>query len=299
MSIRPIFAVSSALLLATSGPIGRPASATSPTAVVMLGTGTPNADPERSGPSVAVVVNGQPYIVDAGPGVVRRAAAAKLPMPSLSIVFLTHLHSDHTLGLPDLMLSPWVLDRTTPLRVFGPRGTRDMVQHISAAYAKDVDIRLHGGEPSNKTGYRAIVAEIDSGIVYRDSNVTVTAFRVPHGTWDEALGYKFVARDRVIVISGDTKPTDEIVKQCSRCDVLLHEVYLDSTSKRRTPAWRAYDKAFHTSTLELGGLATRARPKLLVMYHQLYRGGTDEDLLREVHTRYSGPVVSARDLARY
>jgi ribonuclease BN (tRNA processing enzyme) len=275
------------------------------TKVVMLGTGTPNANPDRSGPAVAIVVNGRAYIVDAGPGVVRRAAAAEkagvtaLRQPNLDIVFLTHLHSDHTVGLPDPLLSPWVSGRSVSLRVFGPRGTAAMVEHISAAWAEDVHVRLTGGEQGNKTGYRADVHEIDSGMVFRDSNVTVTAFRVQHGTWDEALGYKFVTKDRVIVISGDTRPTEAIVAQCNGCDVLVHEVYVDSTARLAPQGTRDYYKNFHTSTLELADLANRARPKLLLLYHQLYRGGTDDDLVREIKTRYAGLVMSARDLGMY
>lgn len=275
------------------------------TTVVMLGTGTPNADPDRSGPAVAIVVNGRAYIVDAGPGVVRRAAAAEkagvtaLRQPNLDIVFLTHLHSDHTLGLPDLLLSPWVSGRSVPLRVFGPRGTAAMVEHISAAWAEDIHVRLTGGQQGNKTGYRADVHESDSGMVFRDSNVTVTAFRVQHGTWDEALGYKFVTKDRVIVISGDTRPTEAIVAQCNGCDVLVHEVYVDSTARLAPQGTRDYYKNFHTSTLELADLAKRARPKLLLLYHQLYRGGTDDGLVREIKTRYAGLVMSARDLGVY
>lgn len=275
------------------------------TQVVMLGTGNPNADPERSGPAVAIVVNGQSYLVDAGPGIVRRAASAArngvaaLQVAKLDVVFLTHLHSDHTLGLPDLLLSPWVLERAKPLRVYGPRGSRSMVDHISAAYSADIEIRLNGGEPSNKTGYRAQVTEIRPGIIYRDSNVVVTAFAVPHGAWEEAYGYRFQTRDRVIVVSGDTGPTDEIVKQCNGCDVLVHEVRSDEKLASRSAEWQAYHKQYHTSTTELGDIATRARPKLLVLYHQLYWGATDEDLLREVRTRFSGATVSARDLGVY
>jgi len=291
-------------LVLLSAPVAA-AQAPDSTRVVMLGTGTPNADPDRSGPAVAIVVNGHAYIVDAGPGVVRRAAAAArqgspaLRVSNLDIVFLTHLHSDHTLGLPDLLLSPWVLNRSAPLRVFGPRGTSAMADHISAAYAEDIQMRLTGGEPSNKTGYRAVVKEIDSGVVFRDSNVTVTAFRVPHGTWEVALGYKFVTRDRVIVVSGDARSTDAIVAQCNGCDVLVHEAYIDATFRTRTKAWQEYYKSFHTSSFELGDLATRAKPKLLLLYHQLYGGGTDDDLLREVRTRFAGLVISARDLGVY
>ena len=144
------------------------------TRVVLLGTGMPVANPERSGPAVAITVDSNVYIVDAGPGIVRRASAAKIAMPRLRIAFITHLHSDHTVGLPDLMFTPWVLGRTVPLEVYGPPGTAAMVGHLQAAYAEDIDIRLHGGEPSNKTGYGARAHDVPAGVVYRDSLVTVT-----------------------------------------------------------------------------------------------------------------------------
>ncbi|MEP6763995.1 MAG: MBL fold metallo-hydrolase [Gemmatimonadaceae bacterium] len=275
------------------------------TALIVLGTGTPNADPDRSGPAVAIVVNGHAYLVDAGAGIVRRAALAARTTPALAvakldIVFLTHLHSDHTLGLPDLMLSPWVLERTKPLRVFGPKGTTAMTDALTKAYSFDIDIRLRGGEPSNKTGYKTEARDVKPGIVYKDSNVTVTAFPVLHGTIPQAFGYRFQTADRVIVVSGDTRPSEEIVRQCSGCDVLLHEVYSADGFKKRTPDWQAYHSSFHTSTTELADIASRAKPKLLVMYHQLYFGGTtDADLLAEIARTYKGPVKSAQDLGKY
>ena len=276
------------------------------TQLVVLGTGTPISDPERSGPALAIVVNGSAYLVDAGPGIVRRAAAANqrgiaaLANPKLDIVFLTHLHSDHTLGVPDLLFSPWVEGRTVPLRVFGPTGTSKMLEHLEAAYAQDVDIRLHGGEPSNKTGWRYTAVEVQPGVVYKDSNVTVTAFRVSHGKWPSAFGYRFATRDRIIVVSGDTGPDEEIVRQCNGCDVLVHEVYSTAGFATRSPERKAYHSVYHTSSSQLAELATHARPKLLVLYHQLFWGTSDADLLREIATAgYVGRVVSASDLAVY
>jgi ribonuclease BN (tRNA processing enzyme) len=269
------------------------------TRVILLGTGTPNADPARSGPAVAIIVDSNTYIVDAGPGIVRRAAAAKIPMSSLRIAFLTHLHSDHTVGLPDLMLSPWVLGRTVPLDVYGPPGTSTMVDHLQAAYAQDIDIRLHGGEPSNKTGYGGKGHDVPAGVVYRDRLVTVTAFEVPHGKWPHAYGYRFETPDRVVVISGDTSPSDAIARACNGCDVLVHEVISSESLKGRTPEWQAYHRAYHTPGDELGNVATKARPKLLVLYHQLPSGVSDAELLREVHAHYKGVVVSGKDLGVY
>jgi ribonuclease BN (tRNA processing enzyme) len=293
---RTVFA---ALLMASS-------LAAQGTQIVMLGTGTPNADPDRSGPALAIVVNGESYLVDAGAGIVRRAAAAQradniaaLAPPKLHRVFITHLHSDHTVGLPDLLLTPWVLERTAPLEVYGPPRTKRMVDLISQAYADDIHIRLTGGEPSNKTGYRANAHDVLPGIIYRDSNVTVRAFKVPHGGWDNAYGYVFQTKDRKIVVSGDTGPSDAVAKACDGCDVLVHEVYSAEKLKTRTPAWQAYHSSFHTSGYELGDIATRARAKSVILMHQLYWGDDDAELIREVSMKYSGPVLPGRDLSVY
>jgi ribonuclease BN (tRNA processing enzyme) len=300
----PFALASVGLVMSATSPIARhPASRTR---VVLLGTGTPNADPDRSGPAVAIVVDDHAYIVDAGAGVVRRAAAAvktadakALEAERLGIVFLTHLHSDHTLGLPDLMFSPWVLGRTTPLQVYGPPGTTAMVAHLQMAYGEDIEIRLHGGEPSNKTGYGGMGRDVAPGVVYRDSLVTVRAFEVPHGTWPHAYGYRFETPDRTVVISGDTRASDAVADACNGCDVLVHEVISAEHLKQRTPEWQAYHRAFHTLAPEVGDVATRARPKLLVLYHQIPTGISDADLIREVKTRYTGMVVSGRDLGVY
>jgi ribonuclease BN (tRNA processing enzyme) len=267
--------------------------------VILLGTGTPNADPERSGPAVAVFANGAAYVVDFGPGIVRRAAAAKIEPKNLKIAFATHLHSDHTIGLADLILSPWTLERTEPLQLYGPRGLRAMADHIEAAYREDIDIRLHGGEPSNSTGYKVVVHGIRAGEVYRDANVVVTAFRVRHGEWRDAFGYRFEAGGRSFVISGDTTPSDAVIDACHGCDVLVHEVYSESGFARRPPEWQRYHARYHTSSKQLGEVATKARPGMLVLYHQLYWGTSDGDLLKEVQRGYAGKVVSGRDLDVY
>jgi ribonuclease BN (tRNA processing enzyme) len=274
--------------------------------VVLLGTGTPIANPERSGPALAVVVGGMSYLVDAGPGVVRRAVAAAqrdsftaLRAPNLRRIFLTHLHSDHTLGLPDVMLTPAVLHRGGPLTVYGPRGTRAMVDNILAAYGEDIDIRLHAREHGDPASYRMVVHEVAPGVVYRDSNVTVRAFKVPHGTWPNAFGYRFDARGRSIVVSGDTRASNAIVDACNGCDVLVHEVYSKAGFDRLPAPDRLYHSAFHTSAIELGDLAARAKPKLLVLTHILFFGESAEEILSEVRSRYTGPVVMGEDLGVY
>lgn len=275
------------------------------TRVVLLGTGTPNANPDRSGPAVAIVVDGTPYLVDCGPGVVRRAAAAHasgvaaLEVTNLRRLFVTHLHSDHTVGLADLILTPWVLGRDEPLAVYGPPGIAAMTEHILAAYEQDIRIRVDGLEPANDVGYRVEAHEIGPGVVYHDDKVVVTAFAVEHGSWEHAFGFRFDTLDRVVVVSGDTTPSRNLIENAKGCDVLIHEVYSQSGFDRREPQWQRYHSRFHTSTTELARIAETVQPRLLILYHQLLWGSTEGELLDEIRRGYDGIVVSGRDLDVY
>ena len=272
-------------------------------AVVLLGTGTPNADPVRSGPSVAIVAGDRSYLVDAGPGVVRRAAAAAarhgipaLEARRLERVFLTHLHSDHTVGLPDLMLTPWVLERSVPLEVWGPPGIAEMLEHLAQAYQADIRRRIDGLQPQNPTGWRTVVHEVRAGVVYADDHVTVSAVPVDHEDWEHAFGYRFETAAGVVVISGDARPSESLVAACARCDILVHEVYSDRGFAERSPDWQRYHASAHTAARALGDLAGRAGPRLLVLYHQLFWGTAEDELVAEVRATYDGAVVSGKDL---
>ncbi len=273
--------------------------------IVLLGTGTPNADPDRSGPALAIVVDDAAYLVDCGPGVVRRAAAAErngvraLGVSNLTTLFITHLHSDHILGLPDLIFTPWVLEREQPLTVYGPPGTQAMVDHLLAAYAEDVRIRLDGLEPANTEGYKVVVHEIRPGVVHHDARVLVSAFPVEHGSWDHAFGFRFETPDRTIVVSGDTRPCKSLIDNARGCDVLVHEVYSQEGFARREPVWQRYHAASHTSTTELAEIANQVKPGLLILTHQLFWGQTEAGLVDEIRRDYDGPVAPGRDLDVY
>jgi len=275
------------------------------TFVVLLGTGTPNADPERSGPAVAVITNGQAYLVDCGPGIVRRASKAfkkgikELTVKNLDKIFITHLHSDHTAGLPDLMLSPWVLGREKPLQVWGPKGTAKMTSHLLEAYSEDIANRLNGLEPSNKTGYKVNVTEYKEGLVYQDSNVNVYAYKVKHAGWEESYAFQFVTSDRVITISGDCMPCEGIIAASMGCDLLVHEAYSYIGYLTRKPEWQKYHKNAHTSTNELADLCNTVKPKLVVMYHILSWGAKPEVMVNEVKQNYKGKVICGEDLEVY
>jgi ribonuclease BN (tRNA processing enzyme) len=281
------------------------------TQIVLLGTGTPSPDPERSGAATAIVVNGTPYLVDFGPGVVRRAAAAQqkgvsaLAVGNLRVAFLTHLHSDHTAGYPDLILTPWAVGRPWPLEVYGPPGLRDMTEHILRAYREDIRIRRRDkallGVPDQARGYEVRAHEIEPGVVYKDANVTVKAFRVRHGDVPQAFGYRFETPDRTIVISGDAAPSQSVIEYCDGCDVLIHEAYSMLTYDAVSPQYQEYRRKHHTSSRELAALATKARPGLLILYHRANPGGVGrpnpaEAVLDEVRRAYRGKVVTGHDL---
>jgi len=273
------------------------------TEVVMLGTGAPYADPDRFGPATAIVVHGTPYLVDCGPGVIRRVAQANrngvagLTPQRIRVMFITHLHSDHTVGYPDVILTPAVIGRHAALDVYGPVGLNDMTASILQAWKKDIDIRLHGLEQGDPRAYVVHSHEIKPGVVYKDENVTVTAFPVKHGTWDESWGYRFDTPEKSIVISGDTAPTEAIAKNCHGCDVLVHEVYSQAGLMRNPENEREYHRRFHTSTAELAKIAEAAKPKLLVLDHVLFWKSTPQDVLNEIKAAgYTGKVVVANDL---
>jgi ribonuclease BN (tRNA processing enzyme) len=279
------------------------------TQVVMLGTGTPRPDPERSGPATAIIVNDQVYLVDAGPGLVRRAQAAAdkgvraLAITNLTTAFLTHLHSDHTIGLPDLIFTTWVQGRKESLNVYGPAGTKTMIEHIMEAWKVDIDVRTQGLEQRSSAGVTVHANDVKPGVVLADRNVTVTAFPVRHGELPEAFGYRFQTFDRTVVISGDTSPSTTVVENCRKCDVLIHEVFSEQFRPADIPNWLAYRANYHTTTRQLAEIANQTQPGLLVLYHMgvgpREREISEAQYLAEIHQTYSGRVVVAHDLDTY
>jgi ribonuclease Z len=268
----------------------------------MLGTGTPRPLPDVWGPATAVVVGERVFLVDAGVGVERRLAAAGLPIDGVTAVFISHLHSDHVLGLADLIFTSWVMGRTRPFPVYGPHGLAQMTEHLYAAFSEDIQIRTEGLEHESRDGYRIAVREIGPSVVYDSGGVRVTAFLVNHGAWREAYGYRFDSPGRSIVLSGDTRPSEELVRMATGVDILIHEVQpSDSTQhpgNRSATEWASYVRQYHTTALQLGELAARTRPKVLIVYHNGRRATADR-ILADIRRSFSGPVAIAADLQRF
>lgn len=294
------------------------------TKLVLLGTGTPNACPDHSGPASAVIVHDRAYLIDFGPGVVRQASKAyfkgidALRPDRLKIAFCTHLHTDHTIGLADLIYTPWVLEREEPLQLYGPQGLSDMAKSIEKAYSADLDMRLYGDEPANPTGYKTEVTELmpgkdDYGIIYEDAYVRVNAFTVKHGKL-QSLAYRFESDEGVIVISGDTAPVKIMTEKAENADILLHECQYAQGLSQRTAQWQTYHRNVHTMSTDLTAIALQAKPKLLVTYHRIYHMDIfsyqnnlkqemeirNEKILQEIRDAgYDGPVVNGQDLDLY
>jgi ribonuclease BN (tRNA processing enzyme) len=285
----------------------------STTQIVMLGTGTPRPDPERSGPATVIIADGRPYLVDFGPGVIRRAVAAYQKgvtalgpgAVNVTTAFLTHLHADHTAGYPDLILTPWIMGRTCPLGVYGPKGLVMMTRHVLAGWQVDIENRMNGIDRLPAAGCEVRAHEFEAGRIYEDDTVYVRAFRVRHGTIENAFGFRFETQDKVIVISGDTAPTEAMVEHAKGCDVLIHEAYSEQTFSQVSPRWQEYRRNYHTSAQELASLAGRINPGLLILYHRVNVGAPvtapnpEEAVLNEIRSAYRGDVVVGHDLDVY
>lgn len=286
------------LLLITQSLIGQ-------TKLIVLGSGTPNPDPSRAGSAYAVVVNETPYLIDFGPGVIRRAASLSPPwggkieamtVKNFEHAFLTHIHSDHSAGLADLLLTPWIMGRDKKLNLFGPKGLKQMATSTLDAYKDDINYRIYGTQPSNKIGYKFNFHLLTEGLIYEDENVSVEAFTVPHGNFNDAYGFRFTSKDKVIVFSGDTGPSKTLEKYAAGADILVHEVYSNAGFLKKTKDWQIYHQGHHTSTFEVGEIASRAKPKLLLLSHILFWGSTVDEILKETQSTYSGEIKIAEDL---
>jgi ribonuclease BN (tRNA processing enzyme) len=293
-------AVTTVIMLGLSSPLvsqtSEPRKETLLTAAVVFGVGSPAITAERSGTSIGIISAGTMYLFDAGAGVERRIMEARVQLASRGVaefgpIFLTHLHIDHTLGLAALYRyhtfhRPGTLGlsgRQPPLRIFGPPGTRDLMDHVRAAFApwNPMDVQIHEIDPNNP-------------IVYRDAQVTVKAFPVIHKEPGPSFGYRVEVAGRVIVISGDTRPTDALIDACDGCDLLFHEVFSLDFGPGGPKTGEAQG---HTSARELGELARRARTQRLVIYHDVQ--APHEAALAMIRKAFAGEVTFARDLEFY
>jgi ribonuclease Z len=277
---------------------------------ILLGTGFPRPDPERAGPCTAIIVGEKLFLVDAGRGVMQRIAGAGLKPANIQAVFLTHLHSDHIDGLPDVFHSSWQFGRNTPFQLYGPDGTKDIVDGIMKFYAADIHIRRDLTEKLPPAGATVDVHILKEGVVYQDDDLRVTAFLVDHFPVVPAFGFRFdLSSGGSIVVSGDTHPNDNLVRFAKGADVLIHEAYLpqsnaptnvQSAAPTDTAADGAWFVRYHSTAAEAGDDAARAGVKILVLTHLIPHRPVDSDSIfrDEAAKSFHGKIIVGHDLMR-
>lgn len=275
--------------------------------VTLLGTGVPDPRIDRFGPSTLVQANGLNLVFDAGRGAMQRIDQLGIIPADIDEIFLTHFHSDHTIGLPDLWLIPWLPPqgrRVEARTITGPVGTKALTDGLSAAYAKDHDIRIAdaGLDPQ---GVAWEVREFDSdGVVYEQEGVTVTAFEVDHGkNLKPAYGYRVDYDGRSVVISGDTKPDVNVVKYGTGADLLIHEVAMAAEAIKDRPPVKII-MGHHTNPAEAAGIFSQTRPKMAAFTHFVFLGmgpGRPDaaDVMEEASQGYDGPMIDGVDLMQF
>lgn len=292
------------------------AAAQAPIRVTLLGTFPPFPDPQRFGISTLVEAGNEKLVFDVGRGALIRLWQKRVAASQVSAVFLTHLHSDHTVGLPDIFLSGALAvpfgARTTALRLLGPAGTAAMIGHIRSAYAADIDMRTKEREVRDPAGFGTEVTEIEAdGVVWKRGGVKVTAFKVEHGV-ARAFGFRIDHGGRSVLISGDTSPTANVLRFGKGVDVLVHEVVavhpgvLDPAQSAGVPgippAFAKHIVSLHTTPEQAGRIFAETKPRLAVFTHLALLGNakfappTPADILAETRRTYDGAVEVGEDL---
>ncbi len=289
-----IVALAAFLLLATS-----PASNGQSITVTLLGTGCPPPVMERFGPSILVKAGTHTFLFDAGRGAMQRLAQTKTPWRDVTGVFLTHLHSDHLVGLPDLWLTGWIVPprRAVPLKVWGPSGTVQMMSFLTQAFEVDLQARPKEGG-ANPLGAVVDAKDISEGVVFEDGGVKVTAFNIDHGPEMPGLGYRVDYEGHSVVLSGDTRFSENLVKFAQGTDVLIHEVVSpEILLKSGVPAENVKSISDrHTTPEEAGRLFALVAPGLAVYSHIVHPSATERDLVPPTRKYYSGPLEVGEDL---
>jgi ribonuclease Z len=275
--------------------------------VVLLGTmAGPTFSPQRFGISTLVVAGGEPLLFDVGRAATTGMSRAGVSQASITKIFLTHLHSDHLADLPVLYLAPWASQgRQTRLRVWGPKGTRSMMEHLQKAFAFDIHVRRDVDEHFSAEGIRVTATDIQPGVVYEANGVKVTAFFVDHAPVEPAFGYRVDYDGHSVVLSGDTRPSPALEKMATGVDLLVQEVgrwkadpALEGPQDQPPPnsvLSRAQLRVIanhHTDPEEAAMLFARARPRLAVFSHHQ----ATPNLMDLVRRHYSGPVEIGEDV---
>jgi len=268
--------------------------------VTLLGTGSPAMF--RSGPSIFVVAGSQRLLFDCGRGTAQQLFRLKVPLAEIRTLFFTHLHSDHVVGFPDLWLNGWTPaggSRTERLRIWGPSGTREMASYLQKAYEFDIRVRGNDDERFSAEGIMVDALDITAGVVYDENGVLVTAFEVDHGPVKPAFGYRVDFAGRSVVLSGDTRFSENLIRASEGADLVIHEVVAPDAFPM--PHSEATKKiiAHHTTPEQVGEVFSRVKPKLAVYSHISPGNVKVDDLIASTRKTYAGPLEVGADLMSF
>jgi ribonuclease Z len=275
--------------------------------VTLLGTGTPQPSIERFGAATLIEAGGNYFLFDCGRGATQRLWQQKILIGKINKLFLTHLHSDHIVGIPDLWLlglMPAVFgNRKQPFEVWGPEGTAEMMEGLKKAYQWDIKTRI-AEYPDADSGTIVKAQNVTEGIVYNKEGVRITAFWVNHSDIiDSALGYRLDYKDRSVLISGDTRYSENLVKYAKGVDVLIHEVIAVREEVLATSVLARKIVNFHTTPEEAGKIFSLAKPQLAVYTHVAIPPIdpsrpllTADDIISRTRKSYTGKVLVGEDL---
>jgi ribonuclease Z len=267
--------------------------------VTLLGTGAPTPVMERFGPSTLIEAGGEALLFDAGRGALQRLFQLQPQIKEVRSIFLTHLHSDHIVGLPDLWLTGWLNGRPkASLRVWGPRGTKEMMSHLDKAFQFDIRIRLYDDQPPPQ-GVVVLTEEIAEGVVYENNGIRVTAFEVDHAPIEPAFGYRIDFAGRSVVISGDTRFSEHLISRAQGADVTVHEVIVADLMRARSsnkPELIERVIAHHTTAEQAGEAFARIHPRLAVFTHIIPVTATAKEIIPATRKTYTGPLEVGEDL---
>ena len=269
--------------------------------VTLLGTGNPRPTMQRFGPSILVEAGTEKLLFDCGRGATQRLYQLNIPFADVSALFLTHLHSDHIVGIPDLYLTGWIMGRNAPLRIWGPAGTRQMMSHLQQAYEFDIHTRRDVDEKLPTKGAEVVAKDIEQGVVYQTGDLKVTAFAVDHGPVKPAFGYRVDFAGHSVVLSGDTRYSENLIRFSRGTDVLIHEVLDPEAYAAADQIFNAERKqrviAHHTTPEQAGSIFSQVKPGLAV-YSHIVPGGVP-DVVAHTRKTYSGPLEVGEDLMSF
>lgn len=276
--------------------------------VTLLGTGSPLPVMRRFGPAVLVQAGGQNLLIDSGRGVTQRLFQIGLKLGAIDALFITHLHSDHIVGIPDLWLTGWLetpyAQRKGPFRVYGPAGSQNMMDGLAKAYDWDIKARI-ADQKLDPANVRHEVTEIKQGVIYDKAGVKVIAFDVDHGELlKPAFGYRIEYGGRAVTISGDTRFSENLISHAAGTDLLIHQVAAVREELMASPVFKMI-LDHHTKPDEAGTVFSRVKPRLAVYYHFVLLGTpkvppvTEEEVVAMTRKTYTGPLLVGEDLMAF